>query len=205
MAQITYTNKVALNENPEIADINKVSDDDMNEIKSVVNENFNENITISNTTPVDLDSVKLFIDTGEVSSSASEITNEYSTSTGIGYSANYVNNLQPKVLYENNSGAGKTANITLNDDVDNYEWFIFYGFDDDNSSVKMTIPFYKVGTGNLKGSYFDITSSGGAWTTRNYTYSGAVLTYSNQYYYTLAQGSVFSYANFRVTKIVGYK
>jgi hypothetical protein len=109
------------------------------------------------------------------------------------------------VLYENNSGAGKTANITLNDDVDNYEWFIFYGFDDDNSSVKMTIPFYKVGTGNLKGSYFDISSSGGAWTTRNYTYSGATLTYSNQYYYTLAQGSVFSYANFRVTKIVGIK
>lgn len=39
MAQITYTNKVALNENPEIADINKVTDDDMNEIKSVVNTN----------------------------------------------------------------------------------------------------------------------------------------------------------------------
>ena len=38
MAQITYTNKVALNENPEIADINKVTDDDMNEIKQVVND-----------------------------------------------------------------------------------------------------------------------------------------------------------------------
>lgn len=37
MAQITYTNKVALNENPNIADINKVKADDMNEIKSVVN------------------------------------------------------------------------------------------------------------------------------------------------------------------------
>ena len=39
MGKITYTNKVALNENPEIADINKVTDDDMNEIKSVVNTN----------------------------------------------------------------------------------------------------------------------------------------------------------------------
>lgn len=37
MAQITYTNKVALNENQEIADINKVNASDMNEIKSVVN------------------------------------------------------------------------------------------------------------------------------------------------------------------------
>lgn len=37
MAQITYTNKVALNENQEVADINKVNASDMNEIKSVVN------------------------------------------------------------------------------------------------------------------------------------------------------------------------
>ena len=39
---ITYTDKVALNENPNVADINKVTDDDMNEIKSVVNNNSNE-------------------------------------------------------------------------------------------------------------------------------------------------------------------
>ena len=39
MANITYDTKVALNENPSIADINKVTDDDMNEIKSVVNTN----------------------------------------------------------------------------------------------------------------------------------------------------------------------
>lgn len=39
MAKITYANKVALNENPEIADINKVKDTDMNQIKEVVNAN----------------------------------------------------------------------------------------------------------------------------------------------------------------------
>lgn len=38
---IQYQNKVALNTNPEIADINKVTDNDMNEIKSVVNNNAN--------------------------------------------------------------------------------------------------------------------------------------------------------------------
>lgn len=37
MAQITYTDKVALNENPNVADINKVNASDMNEIKNVVN------------------------------------------------------------------------------------------------------------------------------------------------------------------------
>lgn len=36
---ITYDNKVAINENPNIPDVNKVKDDDMNEIKSVVNNN----------------------------------------------------------------------------------------------------------------------------------------------------------------------
>lgn len=39
MAQITYTNKVALNENQEVADINKVNASDMNEIKNVINTN----------------------------------------------------------------------------------------------------------------------------------------------------------------------
>ena len=37
MAQITYTDKVALYENTDIADINKVKADDMNEIKNVIN------------------------------------------------------------------------------------------------------------------------------------------------------------------------
>ena len=47
MSKITYTNKVALNENAEISDINKVTDNDMNEIKNVVNNNDDELITIN--------------------------------------------------------------------------------------------------------------------------------------------------------------
>lgn len=42
MAQITYTDKTALNINGDIADTNKVNASDMNEIKSVVNENYTE-------------------------------------------------------------------------------------------------------------------------------------------------------------------
>jgi hypothetical protein len=37
MAKITYTNKVTLNPQPSIANENKVTDSDMNEIKSSVN------------------------------------------------------------------------------------------------------------------------------------------------------------------------
>lgn len=72
MAQIGYTNKVALNENPEILDINKVTDDDMNEIKQVVNDNYNNTIQITNTEPTDSDN-KLWIDTGAVQNLGSEI------------------------------------------------------------------------------------------------------------------------------------
>ena len=39
MKQITYDNKVNLNTNPDVPRINKVIDEDLNEIKRVVNEN----------------------------------------------------------------------------------------------------------------------------------------------------------------------
>lgn len=42
MALITYQNKVASNTNSGVADINKVKAEDMNEIKSVVNTNYND-------------------------------------------------------------------------------------------------------------------------------------------------------------------
>lgn len=47
MSKITYTNKVALNENIDIPNENKITDDDMNEIKTVVNNNDDELITIN--------------------------------------------------------------------------------------------------------------------------------------------------------------
>lgn len=45
MAKITYENKDFLNENAQISNINKVTDTDLNEIKTVVNEN-DENVGI---------------------------------------------------------------------------------------------------------------------------------------------------------------
>lgn len=40
--QITYNNKSYINQNPDIPNSNKITDDDMNEIKSVVNANYTE-------------------------------------------------------------------------------------------------------------------------------------------------------------------
>lgn len=122
MAKITYEDKVALNENPEIALINKVTDDDLNEIKSVVNTNDDNVGVLTNLTTTDKtsavnainelnsdkapddiilvqsseptsDSNILWINDGQIGTPASEITNSYSTSTGKGYSANYVNHI----------------------------------------------------------------------------------------------------------------
>lgn len=50
MATITYTDKVEVNQNTSIPDINKVNARDMNEIKSVVNENASNLDTATQTT-----------------------------------------------------------------------------------------------------------------------------------------------------------
>ena len=94
MAQITYADKVALNVNPEIAAINKVQDTDMNEIKKVVNENYNNTIQITNTEPTDSDN-KIWIDTGEVQNSGSELPMVYP----VGSIYMSVNNTNPATLF----------------------------------------------------------------------------------------------------------
>lgn len=76
-----------------------------------------EDIVIDDTEPTDPD-VKLWIDTGEIGSAASEITNEYSTSIGLGYSANYVNN--------NFQGKIRKVEITGTTTTTTYEGY-YYG------------------------------------------------------------------------------
>lgn len=57
MAKITYENKVALNVNSDIADINKVNASDLNEIKNVVNENDDNIGLLSNLNTTDKTSI----------------------------------------------------------------------------------------------------------------------------------------------------
>ena len=57
MAKITYENKQTLNANPSIPSVNKVESDDMNEIKSVVNENDTNVGDLSNLNTTDKTSV----------------------------------------------------------------------------------------------------------------------------------------------------
>jgi hypothetical protein len=121
MNEITYQNKVALNENPEIADINKVTDDDMNEIKSVVNGNSqisSNNFglgtdTWSSSATYSIGDIVVYNDntyknlTGTNTTTTPDqdntnwevmplILNVYNTSTKNAYSSDYVNKLQEK-------------------------------------------------------------------------------------------------------------
>ena len=100
MAQISYTNKIALNENPEIADINKVTDDDMNEIKQVVNDNYNNTIVISDTQPTSEDN-KIWIDTGEVQNLGSEVHIGDTINSKIGLNILMSKNLLNKDIFSN--------------------------------------------------------------------------------------------------------
>lgn len=57
MSKITFEDKVALNVNPDIADVNKVNDSDMNEIKNVVNTNDDNAGLLSNLNTTDKSSM----------------------------------------------------------------------------------------------------------------------------------------------------
>ena len=75
MGKINYENKVALNENPAIQNINKVTDSDMNEIKESVNYIYDKGLfEVTPNEPTD-EYIKLWIDNGEISPAYSEVVN----------------------------------------------------------------------------------------------------------------------------------
>lgn len=110
MSKITYANKVAINENTEIPDINKVTDSDMNEIKAVVNNNDDELITINtkltNATTYSTDEIRVgtwidgkpiyrkVIPTGQISSALKTVAHNISN-------INKITNIYG-LLYNNN-------------------------------------------------------------------------------------------------------
>ena len=64
MAQITYANKVALNENASVPAINKVRDADMNEIKQVINQNETKILlAVSDTAPSECSTGDVYFNT----------------------------------------------------------------------------------------------------------------------------------------------
>ena len=111
--QITYQDKVALNENTGIADINKVKADDMNMIKNIVNANQEDVGDISNLKTEDITSI-----------------------------VNAVNELvtNKEILYD--SETGTTGNVPLSKPITNFKYIeIFFHSDSNNhSNIKVDNP-----------------------------------------------------------------
>ena len=136
MAKITYADKTALNTNPQIADVNKVNDSDLNEIKSVVNDNDTNVGDLSTLNTTDKSNI-----------------------------VNAINELLPTVLYSTNKEFSEVANntiITLNDDITNYQRVVFFGISNNKnlSSVEVYLPkvddkvIISIGNAGNTGGYY---------------------------------------------------
>lgn len=100
MAQITYDNKVNLDTNADIPRINKVIDEDLNEIKNVVNENDDNVGNLSDLDTTDKSNIVKSIN--EINSKSMQITELYSGT------------------------ATSTTTVTLSDNYDNYDMVVAF-------------------------------------------------------------------------------
>lgn len=190
MAKITYADKTALNTNSQIADVNKVNDSDLNEIKSVVNDNDTNVGDLSTLNTTDKSSI-----------------------------VNAINELLPTVLYSTNKEFSEIANntiITLNDDITNYQRVIFFGISNNKnlSSVEVYLPkvddkvIISIGNAGNTGGYY-------AWETvirsfrirseNQITYGEGRALSSKITAQDNLQGFVASNTNIKLYAIVGFK
>lgn len=90
MSKITYTDKVALNQNPNVQDINKVNATDMNEIKNVVNSNETKVLlAVTDTAPAQCSTGDMYYDTTDDLIYTATGTNTWS-STGVAPTENTI-------------------------------------------------------------------------------------------------------------------
>jgi len=90
MSKITYTDKVALNVNSDIADINKVNATDMNEIKEVVNENETKILlAVSSSAPATCSTGDMYFNTTNNLIYTATATNTWGT-TGVAPTSNTI-------------------------------------------------------------------------------------------------------------------
>lgn len=113
MAKITYVNKETINPQPSVADKNKVTSNDMNEIKSVVNKNDDNVGTLSNLNTTDKSSIVNAIN--EVAQGTSiQVLNQTSSSKTDTYSANFVNGLLSNLVNFSKKTLTNNTNVLQN-------------------------------------------------------------------------------------------
>ena len=197
MAKITYENKVALNVNSDIADVNKCNATDLNEIKNVVNEN--DDNTTTNTNNIAKNAAKI----GTLSSL--NTTNKNNLVSAINEVNANANNLKPVQLYSY-TGTNKQTSITLSDSYSNYKFIEIYGQRNAmHGSVKMNTDISGVIDFNIvgkTGGYMEISNSHMTFNNTSVTLTGNVIVFDTTI------GSIAGYDNNQqniIRKIYGYK
>ena len=145
LSKITYTDKETLNPLPSVADKNKVTDDDMNEIKSVVNGAIDQveanTIPQQATAPVDPSENDLWIDTDEPGVINIDSTPSTSSTNPIENQAitNYVNGTLLWTNPDSTQAMGATTITLSSSDYDIIEIFYKHFTSDDYILSQRTI------------------------------------------------------------------
>lgn len=126
MAKITYENKVALNINQDVADVNKCNATDLNEIKNVVNSNDDNMGLLSNLNTTNK---------GSIANSINEVNNKFNYSTKEQVIGKWIDNkpLYRKVLNIGSHNWNEAThtfahNISNLDVVIKNQWIGFYNY-----------------------------------------------------------------------------
>ena len=189
----------------------EMSDTSENAVQNkVIKEYVDDQIEIGDTEPTSTGN-KIWIDTGEVGSQASEITNSYSTSTGIGYSANYVNNMR-KVLWTNSSPTSNfnSQNVTI-EDMSSYDYYeIIYKIWTGSNYQHSTGLIQKGASAVLSGIEITPSSNVGAYQSRKVDYNSSTELHFNDCYvenvYTNASTTISTSNNIMIPmQIIGHK
>ena len=197
MAKITYENKVALNVNSDIADVNKCNATDLNEIKNVVNEN--DDNTTTNTNNIANNTANI----GTLSNL--NTTSKNNLVSAINEVNANANNLKPVQLYSY-TGTNKQTSITLSDSYSNYKFIeiygqrnVMHGFIKMNTTDSNVIDFNIVGQNN---GYLEISSSHMTFNNTSVKLTGNVITFDT----TIGTVAGYDYNQQNIIrKIYGYK
>ena len=207
LSKITYTDKETLNPLPSVADKNKVSDDDMNEIKQVVNGAIDQlEIQQQTTAPSTPVQDQLWIDTTNnqlkryngsswenVGAGAITVHDSYSQSTTEPYSCNYINDKLGWTLIGTTTGNGEIslpsgwkelyACISLGGNTSIYNTIITNSLFVGTTNKQLRFGYYLTYASNSGGSIYITTSGTKAQTLESFADNSDVLANTTTYWY----------------------
>lgn len=230
MGKITYADKVALNDNPNIADINKVKDTDMNEIKNVVNQNETKLLLeVSNTAPAQCSTGDMYFNTSSNLIYTATATNTWG-STGVAPTLNTIyvvlstnstyayngttlvsigeKQLEGVVLFESQSTGGESGDVLLTDSAANYRKIEIEYTDWDQDVYEGIATIYNPNGKlvNIHVSRYNTQNNQAYLASTRYSISGTTMQIVSLYTGLYRLGGSPSAGNYvRIRRVIGYK